>query len=975
MIEVEVRNWLKKDKGLKSKIIKGEKKSETEKAILLKGNDFEVWLPKSQIEIKSTKVKMEEKAKIGLDARKLKDGTIKKKGVAIKSPYKHKELCKKVKDKFGGKWKAKKEFWSYPLEVEVVDYAMEIWDKKDFPIEKSDLLKEWYEKRKIERENLLVNKDRKEVKPEELDTELADTLYDFQRVGVNFLTETKGAILGFDMGLGKTITSLATVGELKASPTLIVCPASLKYNWAEEIEKWLPNKTYTILDGSKKKRIEALENDVDFYITNYASLREKSRAKINGNWTKVDNELFLAINKKDFEVGIYDECFPKGTKIKTVNGDKNIEEIEKGEIVKNALGSGKVISKIKRKSDKIVNLKLSNGQEIKCTPNHPFFTDSGWVIAKKLKGEYIYKEKGINGLISGGEGYSKSKNDMPRVWGRIQSRKVSFQRGREKKILQHILLSEVENETTRNKKKDFYRGKKRKTFKITKRISQRKSRKSKKDIKKNERKQSYGKSRSKGKNEKYLKKQRSLSKNINRWKWKTYACSTKKIIKRARGRLDSRIPYKHKRNRWKKPWLPSMLQGRFSLSKKENMGRGRWDRSQLSKDKRERQKERKGPEKIRVERVEIQKQRNNGGFERSKEKDFVYNLEVSNHPSYYANGFLVHNCHRAKNRKSQQTKALYKITNDIKRNYLLTGTPIMNTPEDLWSLLHIIDRKKFSSFWRFVHRYCEVWDNGFGKEIGKAKNPKDFREMLKPYMLRRLKEEVIEDMPELTIQKREVELEGKQRKIYEQMRDRMVAEIGEQEKVTAPIVISKIMRLKQIAVSPALISDKDKEFKSAKIDTLMEIISDSGKQKVVVFTQYQGAAELVADKLDKKGIGYGLLHGGIDEDKRQEDVNRFQNNDNCEVFIATIKAGGLGINLTAGSIAVFLDKDWTDANNKQAIDRLHRIGQERNVTVIELIAKDTIEQYIEKLLKEKQKTFDSLIEGEITPKEILLNLK
>lgn len=582
------------------------------------------------------------KSKIGMDARKLKDGTIKKKGVAIKSPYAHKELCKKVKNKFGGKWKAKKKIWSYPLEIEVVDYATEIWDKKGLKLEKSNLLKEWYEKRKIERENLLVNKDRKEVKPEELDTELADTLYDFQRVGVNFLTETKGAILGDDMGLGKSIQSLATVDNINAKSTLVVCPASLKYNWAEEIEKWLPNKSYTILDGSKEKRIEALENDVDFYITNYASLREKSRAKINGNWTKVDNELFKAIKNKNFEVAIYDEA------------------------------------------------------------------------------------------------------------------------------------------------------------------------------------------------------------------------------------------------------------------------------------------------------------------------------------------------HKMKNRKSQQTKALYKITNGIKRNYLLTGTPIMNTPEDLWSLLHIIDRKKFSSFWRFVHRYCEVWDNGFGKEIGSAKNPKEFREMLKPYMLRRLKEEVIEDMPELTKQKSWVELEGKQSKIYHQMEEDMVAELSEQEEIKAPIIISKIMRLKQIAVSEQLLAEKPsiKKFKkSAKIKVLNEIIDDSGDQKIVVFTQYQSAAKLVAKMLDKEGIGYGMIHGGVKNKERQKEVNKFQENDNCKVFVATIKAGGLGLTLTAGSIAVFLDKDWTNANNTQAVDRLHRIGQERNVTVIELLAKDSIEEYIEELLAEKQETFDSLIEGKITGKEILLNLR
>ncbi|MFW6281958.1 MAG: DEAD/DEAH box helicase [bacterium] len=639
MLKVEVKNWLAKEKDIPN-IVEGEKESETEKAILLniRGKNKKVWLPKSQINI-SKKFKFKPKAKIGMDARKLKDGTIKKKGVAIKSPYEQKELCKKVKNKFGGKWKAKKQFWSFPLEIEVVDYAKEVWERAGKELIMSDLLEEWYYKRENERSRILALRDLEDVPPEKLNNCLADTLYDFQRVGTHFLSNKSGAILGDDMGLGKTIQTLATVDELKADQVLIVCPASLRLNWAEEIEKWLPNYSYTVLSGSKKKRIDALDNNSTFYITNYASLRQKSRKKKNGQWVKIENPLFKKIRNKDFEIMILDEA------------------------------------------------------------------------------------------------------------------------------------------------------------------------------------------------------------------------------------------------------------------------------------------------------------------------------------------------HKIKNKGSQQTKAVYKLATGVNRVYELTGTPIMNKPDDLWSLLHVLDKKRFSSYWRFVNRYCEVWDNGFGKEIGKAKNPKEFREMLKPYFLRRLKEDVIEDMPELTIQKRHVKLEGKQKKIYKQMEDRMVAEVTESEEITASIVISKIMRLKQIAVSPSLISEEKKDFKSAKIDMLFDIIDESGEQKIVVFTQYQGAAELVAKELKEKGIGYGILHGGIDTDTRQENVNKFQNDRDCKVFVATIKAGGVGINLTAGSIAVFLDKDWTPANNSQAVDRLHRIGQKRNVTVIELIAKDTIESYIEELLEEKQETFDNLIEGKISGKEILLNLK
>lgn len=603
---------------------------------------YKGWLPKSQIEIEGEYMTKSKKGitKIGLHARKLKSGTIKKKGVGIKSPYALKDLCKKVQNKFTGKWNAKKKMWVYPLEVEVVDFAINLWKKEGYSIEKTKLLKEWYENEKTKKEQLISIKAKDTVDPKELETDLAETLYDFQRIGTHFLSNTKGAILADDMGLGKTIQSLAAVDNMGAKSVLVVCPASIKLNWGQEIEKWLPDYNYEILSGSKEQRLESIKTESEFIITNYASIRQKSRAKENGEWTKVDNPIFKELYKKDWDVIIFDEA------------------------------------------------------------------------------------------------------------------------------------------------------------------------------------------------------------------------------------------------------------------------------------------------------------------------------------------------HRIKNRKSQQTKAAYRLCKDAKKVFHLTGTPIMNSPDEIWSLLHSLNKQKYSSFWNFVYRFCHIYDNGFGKEIGEAKNPKEFRALLKPYMLRRMKEQVIEDMPELTMTKQWVELEGKQLELYEQMRDRMVAQVSEMERVTASIIIAKIMRLKQIAVSQELLNPEPslKRFKkSAKIKALMDIIDGSGDQRIVVFTQYQKAAELAKELFTKEGIKTEILHGGIDEKDRQDAVNRFQNGE-AKIFVATIKAGGLGINLTKGSIAVFLDKDWTPANNNQAIDRLHRIGQEDNVTVVELLAKNTIEEYIEEMLENKQKMFDSLVEGKMTGKELLLNL-
>ena len=595
------------------------------------------WLPKSQLKWEVIEDKVKEKAKIGLHTRKLKSGKVKIKGVGIKSPYKHKNLCKEVVNKFGGRWNAKKKMWIYPLQTDVVDFAETTWDNNDEKIEKTKILKDWYQEEK-QQEGAMLTAKQEEVEVDELDTQLADTLYDYQRVGTNFLSKAEGAILADDMGLGKTIQTLAAIDNKKSLPALIICPASIKGNWKNEIEKWLEGYKIIVIKGNKEQRLKCLKEDADFYIGNYALLREKSRSKINGNWTKVENPIFSEIKNREWGAMVFDEA------------------------------------------------------------------------------------------------------------------------------------------------------------------------------------------------------------------------------------------------------------------------------------------------------------------------------------------------HKIKNRKSQQTKGAHKVIKSADKVYHLTGTPIMNAPEEIWSLLHSLDDVKFSSFWRFVNRFCETYDNGFGIDIVGVKNPAEFKEMLKPYMLRRVKEEVLEDMPDLTVQKQWVDLEEKQQKIYNQMEKRMIAEISEQETVAAPVVIAKITRLKQIAVSPTLISDDSKEFKSTKINALMDILEGAGQQKVVVFSQFKQAINLVKNELEKEGYEYGILTGDIDQDQRQKEVDKFQNDPNCKIFLATIKAGGLGINLTAGSIAVFLDKDWTPANNSQAVDRLHRIGQKDNVTVIELMAKNTIEEYIEKVLEEKQETFDNLIEGKVNGKELLMNM-
>ncbi len=316
--------------------------------------------------------------------------------------------------------------------------------------------------------------------------------------------------------------------------------------------------------------------------------------------------------------------------------------------------------------------------------------------------------------------------------------------------------------------------------------------------------------------------------------------------------------------------------------------------------------------------------------------------------------------HKLKNRKTQQTKAVKDIKAD--RIFLLTGTPMLNRAEELYSLLNRLYPEKYSSFWRFVDQFCQQHHNGFGVEIrpGTEAQIKALRNEIQPIMLRRVKKDVLTELPDKVYVRHVVELEGKQRAIYNRMHKEAMT-IIEDELVAAPVVIAQITRLRQIAVSPQLINEEAEG--SAKIDALLEMLENNmGEHKIAVFSQFRKAIELVGSKLTEKGIKWVSVTGAISHDDRQANTEAFQNDPDTRIMLATIEAAGLGLTWTSADIAVFLDQHWTPAINRQAEDRLHRYGQRNSVTIIKLIAKDTIEEQIENLLDEKQHNSDMIIE-------------
>lgn len=309
---------------------------------------------------------------------------------------------------------------------------------------------------------------------------------------------------------------------------------------------------------------------------------------------------------------------------------------------------------------------------------------------------------------------------------------------------------------------------------------------------------------------------------------------------------------------------------------------------------------------------------------------------------------IADECHRAKNRKAQQTQALKKIKADWKT--AMSGTPVVNRPDELWSILNWLDPTKYRGYWKFFNEYVDftvIQTRGRAfRQITGPKNVKKLQTEIKPFYVRRRKVDVLKDLPDKYYTEIAVDLSPQQRKAYNTMKKEMVAWIGQQEEelLAAPVVIAQLTRLQQFACTFARLSEEGRvrmSEPSSKLDVVMELLDESEDQ-FVIFSRFKQVVNLLADRFKEKGITYVTLTGDTPQADRASVVQRFQSG-SARVFAGSIAAGGVGITLHAASRVIFTDRDWSPALNSQAEDRLHRIGQKNAVQVIDIVARNTVD--------------------------------
>lgn len=300
-----------------------------------------------------------------------------------------------------------------------------------------------------------------------------------------------------------------------------------------------------------------------------------------------------------------------------------------------------------------------------------------------------------------------------------------------------------------------------------------------------------------------------------------------------------------------------------------------------------------------------------------------------------------------KNPTSKTTLSVKKINS--KCNFALTGTPIENNLMELWSIFDFVMPGFLFTKERFKGKFIQ------------NKNTEELKSLITPFILRRVKEDVLDELPEKIEKKYLVDMTTKQKSIYKSY----VKEIKEKLKSSKgnTNMLTFITKLREVCLDPSLIMD-DYNGGSGKINALMELLDNyiAGNKKILVFSQFTSALKNIEKNLEEVGINHIYLDGSIGSKERGELVKKFNEDPLISVFLISLKAGGVGLNLTSASVVIHFDPWWNPAIENQATDRAHRFGQKNVVEVIKLISKDTIEEKILLLQEDKKELIESLMD-------------
>ena len=312
-----------------------------------------------------------------------------------------------------------------------------------------------------------------------------------------------------------------------------------------------------------------------------------------------------------------------------------------------------------------------------------------------------------------------------------------------------------------------------------------------------------------------------------------------------------------------------------------------------------------------------------------------------------------------KNPKAKRTKNILRLSKLAKYRRIMTGSPVTKNPLDLYSQCEFLDPYclDFASYYAFRNRYAEMKTaNFYGRSVqivARFRHLDELAEKLKPFSYRVLKEDCL-DLPEKTFMKRVIELSKEQKELYAQMKKMALAMLNGKV-VTTKTALTQIMRLHQITCGHFTADDGSvQDIKNNRLDELMNVL-DEIEGKVVIWAHYQYDVKKIIKEIQKvHGPGSVVDYYGLTpKDIRQNNIEKFQNDDAVKYFVGTPATGGYGITLTAASNMIYYSNGYDLEKRLQSQDRIHRIGQKKPVTYIDLIAEDPVDNKIVKALRKK----------------------
>jgi SWI/SNF-related matrix-associated actin-dependent regulator 1 of chromatin subfamily A len=320
---------------------------------------------------------------------------------------------------------------------------------------------------------------------------------------------------------------------------------------------------------------------------------------------------------------------------------------------------------------------------------------------------------------------------------------------------------------------------------------------------------------------------------------------------------------------------------------------------------------------------------------------------------------VLDECHKTKNPKAQRTKAVRELCKGKVHVISLSGTPIVNRPAEFHTTLSILSPERYGSFWKYAMEYCGAKHNGFGWDFSGASNTAELHEELtRTLMLRRLKADVLKDLPEKTKTVLPVNLNGNMR-IYD---DALREAYGVWAGMEKPDAMADIAQISKLRVAAA----------RAKMDLCVEWIEDflESEKKLVTFVVHHEVSDILKKTFGDKAV---FLDERVPVNDRSALVERFQTDPNIRLLVGSVEVAGMGWTMTAASDAVFLEYPWTPGMLDQAGDRIHRIGQRNAVNIYYIVAQETLEEDMIELLDEKRKVLDEVLDGKETERGSILS--